>query len=116
MISLRTKESEKIYQEEMKKRDQSVCPFCEEREIITKYKYWFITPNRYPYDLVYSKSHLLVCRRHVEREEDLFVTELEEFNKIKRELLKGANYDQVLENASPRRSIRFHYHIHLCSF
>jgi len=116
-MTLRTKKTEAIYQKHLKTVDPSICPFCEkDREVIREYEYWYLSPNRFQYDLVYKISHLLVCKRHVERKSELFVAELEEFNKIKEDLLSSGEYNQYIENSRPTRSIPMHLHAHLCSF
>lgn len=119
MYSLRTKETEEIYQRDKILFPFDYCPFCDEnkrKNLKTEYKYWLILPNDYPYDLVFSVSDLLICKRHVQNEVDLTVEEMEELVSIKRQVKKGEYYSVIWENTHPRQTIPPHYHVHFLTF
>jgi len=65
MTSLRTSEMKEKYQEYKRKNlPNDICPLCE-KTALKKFKYWKITNNDFPYDLVASTHHMVISIRHV---------------------------------------------------
>jgi len=119
MLSLRTIETEDIYQEYLKVRDKSICPLCrelKEAEYIREFEYWAIIPNKYPYDAVMEIHDMLVCKRHVDLEGNLTVNEAKDLADIKQEIMSDEDYDMIQENVVKRRTVLPHFHIHLMKF
>lgn len=121
-ITLRTKETQKRYEDYLKTNISSMCCFCreimyselnEKSEITHKWNHWYLMPNAYPYDVVYKDHHLLFSKRHVSYEE-LTVKEIKEYEYIMSKLRPG--YHQLVENLGDRISQKGHYHVHLCRF
>lgn len=121
-ITLRTKETQKRYEDYLKTPQSKECCFCRESrnkkqgrksEITTSWKYWELMPNEYPYSLVYKDHHLLFSKRHVPYEK-LTIEEIVEYEKIMNKLRK--EYHQLVENLGDRISQKGHYHVHLCRF
>lgn len=108
-ITLRTPETEKIYADYRKTADLSECPMCREAKNGNGgFKYWVIVPNRFPYDRVFSTSHLLITKRHCEK---MSAEEMAELEDIKGRLYP--KYEQLLENLGSSKTIPIHCHYHL---
>jgi diadenosine tetraphosphate (Ap4A) HIT family hydrolase len=58
----------------------------------------------------------LVCKRHVEDIDQMTTAEFQELLAIKKSILEGGSYNQIVENSVPRRTVRPHYHLHLLNF
>jgi hypothetical protein len=112
MITLRTKETEAIYTEYRATQDMTECALCREiKTPIKEFKYWVIVHNRFPYDLLYCKSDMLVTKSHSSK---LNLQELAELEIIKENLYP--DYDQIVENLGATKTIPPHAHIHLLKF
>ena len=109
--SLRTPETFARY-EEFKKQfpANGKCRFCG-LQYVHKFGFWKICENAFPYDAVFSVSHLLIPIRHVERTSDISLAELFELNVLRNSYLED-NYHLIMENLGKRRSID-HVHFHL---
>jgi diadenosine tetraphosphate (Ap4A) HIT family hydrolase len=115
---VRTPETEAKYRAYLAEQKSGHCPFCidlNERVIIKKFKHWFISENLFPYDRVYSLSHMLIPLRHVENYWDWSDEERQEFLEIRRELAEAKGYDELLENFPVART-QIHYHLHLLAY
>lgn len=110
-LLLRSEEGAKAYeiaQQTMPKTEG--CRLCNDPETITDYKYWRLVPNRFPYDRYFSKSEMLVSKRHVD-ERGLTSEEMSELYNLKTELAE--EYDLIFENMPKQKSIPHHIHYHL---
>ena len=110
-LLLRTEKTAQEYEDFQKshpKRDG--CGLCNDKEIINEYKYWQLMPNRFPYDRYFSKSEMLVSKRHTD-ETGLTQEEKAELFKLKQELTDS--YDIIFENLPKQKSIPHHIHYHL---
>jgi diadenosine tetraphosphate (Ap4A) HIT family hydrolase len=87
------------------------CPFCHEIPE-TKFNYWFIKPNKYPYDGVALKHDLLMPYRHVADFDDLSEAELRELSELKSTIL-NESYTFLIEAMNKNKSIPGHFHFHL---
>ena len=115
-MTLRTKETEERYHRDMKKLPKGYCPFCNPDLVIEKFEYWEIWRNKYEYDKFFNVSNMLVCKRHVEDEDDLKQYEKIELKSIKKRILGGDYYKCWLENTRPYKSVPLHLHYHLLKF
>ena len=87
------------------------CRLCDDPATIQDFKHWRLVPNAFPYDRYFSKSDMLVSKRHVD---ELGLSEVEkvELLKLKSEVLTN-QYDIILENLPKQKSIPHHIHYHL---
>ena len=109
--------SEKKYQKYLAEKREG-CPFCFQdglpRKVIQKFRFWYITDNLFPYDLIYSKHDMIVPIRHLQSFWDLDTEELNEYLEI-RKIMPELGYDELLENMPKVRSQR-HLHQHLLKY
>jgi hypothetical protein len=111
MPSLRTTEMKNRYKEYLNSHpSDGSCPICS-KEAIKNFKYWKITDNSFPYDLIASKHQMIVPNRHV-AEEELLSDELDELIKIKREFI-DTEFDYIIEATTKNKSVPGHFHLHL---
>ena len=111
MASLRTKEGKAKHQEYRNNTPKEHgCPLCNKPSIDT-FKYWKITDNSFPYDLIADKHHMLIPIRHVV-EGDLSAEERNEMFEIKKGVV-DAKYDYIIEATDKEKSIPDHFHLHL---
>ena len=115
MPSLRTKETESIYQEYLKTSDPNYCPFCAKDLLVTEYEYWMVLKNRFPYDEIASNHDMLVLKRHVTKMSDIREHELIEYYKLVEDILTG-EYSYYAMNMPEERTIPMHLHYHLIKF
>ena len=111
MATLRTPQTEKKYQE--KKQDPATRTRVfnpEAEEVLREFNYWFLIPNKFPYDLIAEKHHMLIPKRVFGELGEANEAELAELAEIKREL--GPEYHYIIETTSARRSIGAHLHLH----
>jgi len=112
---LRTEEMAQKYEEAQKENQEPEgCRLCNDTESIAEYEYWRLMPNMFPYDRYFTKSDMLVTKRHID-EHGLTQEEREEFLKLKNEVFAD-QYDSVLDNLPRQRSIPDHCHFHLIQF
>lgn len=114
-MSLRTAETERIYQDAKKRGD--IVPLHDEKRI-EDFKYWCIVENRFPYDVSYKKCHLLIPKREgVIYFNDINFDEFIELGKLIEEGgFVESNYDEWKVNTKKKRSNMVLFHIHLNSF
>lgn len=110
MLSLRSKETEKKYQEVRAERDPSFCALCEATPL-EEFTHWKILQNDFPYDEVASTHDMLVSKRHV-TEGEITQEEWLEYNKIKHGYV-AEKYEIVMEGTQKLKSIPDHFHVHL---
>lgn len=112
-MSLRTARTELRYQDA--KADGATRPL-ELVDAIKIFDHWRIIENDYPYDVGYSRCHMLVVKRAgVGAWNELNTYELSELDRIKHEYLYN-EYDQIIENCPSRRSVPHLFHLHLVNF
>jgi hypothetical protein len=90
--------------------DNGTCALCDKKPI-QAFKYWKVTSNEFPYDLIASEHHMLVPMRHV-TEKELTADELHEFSEIKSAYI-ASKYDYIIEATPKNKSIPTHFHLHL---
>ena len=109
---LRTEETALAYEEDIETRDpEKGCRLCEFETTIKEFDNWVLMKNKFPYDRYFTKSDMLVPKRHV-TEGQLNDMELAELARIKRDVLY-IDYDSVMEHFPSSRSIPEHFHYHL---
>jgi diadenosine tetraphosphate (Ap4A) HIT family hydrolase len=111
MLSLRTKKSEEFYQKDVQ---QAGCFICGFDLLVKEYKKWVILENKYPYDAISNKHHLLCPKRHIATREEMTVDELDELKVIRKET--GDLYDFEQWNYPRRQTHPIHFHYHLIKF
>jgi len=92
----------------------STCRLCADPEVIREYEHWRLMPNRFPYDRLFSKSDMLVLRRHSD-EYGIREDERAELLELKTSVLVD-EYDAFLEQLPKQRSIPHHFHVHLVQY
>ncbi len=107
-MSLRTHAGEAHYAEQ--KTNNNLIPLADEASVL-EYKHWRIIRNRFPYDAVLEEHDMLVPKRVVAERKDLTLEEARELTDILEEMKNS--YDFVMENFPRKRSILYHYHLHL---
>ena len=111
MASLRTAEGLAKHEEYKKTISAGDgCALCA-KPAIKSFKYWKITDNTFPYDLIAKEHHMLIPLRHV-REDDLNDLELKEMAEIKEKFIHP-DYDYIIEATHHEKSIPDHFHLHL---
>ncbi len=82
-----------------------------EKQALKEFRYWKVTDNSFPYDLIAKAHHMLVPVRHVS-ESELSEDELSELKEIKY-TYANTEYDYLIEATSKNKSIPTHHHLHL---
>jgi len=110
-LLLRTEETAAKYEAAQREPQQVGCKLCNDLETIYDFTHWRLMPNAFPYDKYFSKSIMLVTKRHTD-EANLSTAELMEFRDIKKSNAL-AEYDTILEQLPKRKSIPHHLHYHI---
>jgi diadenosine tetraphosphate (Ap4A) HIT family hydrolase len=114
-LLLRTEEVAKNYEAAQKNRlPGNGCRLCNDSETLAEYEYWRVMPNAFPYDRYFTKSDMLVLKRHTD-ELGLTDAEYKELLQLKSTVLMH-EYDHLLDNLPKQKSIPHHCHFHLISF
>jgi len=87
------------------------CRLCKKPKSIKEFKYWRITHNSFPWDLVSRTNYLLIPKRHTVYSK-LNSKEKKEFDLIKATYV-GEHYEIMLEVTDKMKSIPSHFHVHL---
>lgn len=112
-MSLRTAASEQAYQDA--KLNRTTKPL-ELEPALKIFNHWRIIENGFPYDVAFSRHHLLVPKRaSVAQRWDLNDEERKEFEVILKDYIYQ-EYDLWFENCPKRRSVGGYYHIHLANY
>lgn len=109
----RTMDSEMKYQ--CAKIIGDLLPLSEE-PVLKSWKYWKLIENRFPYDMIFKKHHMLIPKREVSHRVHLTISEDLELKRIINEFDDSDEYDAVMDNFRGRRSILSLYHVHLVSW
>jgi len=113
MPTLRTPETERKYQEYLKKVPKDYCFLCNKDLLIKEYKYFILVKNKFPYDAHYKIHHdVLATKRHIVLEEEMTVREWMELQRLKRQVMIGNKYEHICENTLKNKSVKLHWHIH----
>jgi hypothetical protein len=112
-LLLRSEETASRYEVEIEERKHSahICPLCEFEDVIREFEHWVIMKNKFPYDRYFSKSDMLVSRRHA-AEDAITDKERDEYHYIRTHML-GDEYDTVMNHLPKQKSLPNHYHVHL---
>lgn len=114
-VSLRTTHTQRNYDEKIKllgAKDYHAFIFdSEDREVLEEYRYWFITPNDFPYDRIALSHDLLIPKRIFSNLEEAKEDEYVELLEVKKEI--SGDYDLCVETLGDNRSINRHFHYHL---
>lgn len=111
-LLLRTEETATNYDEALKEKlEIGTCRLCADLEFIVEYQYWRLMPNKFPYDRYFSKSDMLVLKRHSD-ERGLTPEEREEYFQLISGVLAD-QYDSMLNHLPKQKSIPHHCHFHL---
>lgn len=108
--SLRTKDTQRKYNEFLKTIDTNVCRLCE-MVAVKEFDHWKVVENEFPYDKIADKHVLLLTKRHCS-ESELSDEEKEELFNIKRSEYVS-DYQFIFESTPSTMSIPSHYHLHL---
>ena len=113
--TLRTEETALKYEEEIAKRtSDSGCPLCLFETQVKEFDNWVLMKNKFPYDRYFTKSDMLVPKRHV-GENQLNDIEIAELGRLKKEVLY-LDYDSIIEHFPGPKSIPEHFHYHLVQY
>lgn len=112
IATLRSEKGEAAY---TKAKERGDLKLLSEEPRVCEFDYWYIVENRFPYDLIFKTSHMLLPRRVVANKSGLTVNELEELETIKKYYVDPI-YDVYFENTTAKRSVLGHYHIHLLTY
>jgi diadenosine tetraphosphate (Ap4A) HIT family hydrolase len=111
MGTLRTKESDRRYQEAIAAGVlQSGCVLCT-KEPISAFKQWKIVNNDFPYDKFAIAHDMIVPLRHASASE-LTQEEWYELDSIKKTYI-NERYEWMMESTARAQSIPAHFHLHL---
>ncbi len=111
-LLLRTDETATKYEEAQKTGPKTDgCRLCADEETIKEFTHWRLVPNAFPYDRFFSKSEMLISKRHTD-ENGLNAEEIAEWRELKNTVLSDS-YDLVFENLPKQKSIPHHIHYHL---
>lgn len=111
MRSLRTKETQKKYDDYKKSGGISgECNLCKS-EPIKSFGRWRIIDNDFPYDRIADTHHMIISNRHI-TEDDITDEEWEEFKKLKKGYIDD-NYNFIFENTIKTKTIPNHLHFQL---
>jgi hypothetical protein len=105
--SIATEEEYRKYKET--KAVDSPCVLCSQEPIQT-FKYWKITKNDFPYDLIAETHHMISPIRHA-KELELTEEEKSELLEIKANSLNF--YDAILESTPRMKTVPAHHHLHI---
>ena len=115
MTLLRTEETTQKYLEEIANRlPNSGCPLCKFEGKIKEFDNWVLMKNKFPYDRYYTKSDMIVSKRHI-AEGQLNDMEKAELDRLKKEVLY-MDYDSFVEHFPRTKSIPEHVHYHLIEY
>jgi len=79
-------------------------------QIVKEYKYFYLMPNEFPYDLMYEQHDLLFCKRLVEKPELMHKEKLE----LESLELEFEPKDlQIIKNCGVGKS-QYGFHLHIC--
>ena len=103
------------YEEAIKNRiPGSGCNLCNDHDsTLQEFSYFVLMKNKFPYDRYFTKSDMLVSKRHA-TEQELTTEERTELISIKKSL--GDAYDSIIEHLPKQKSIPDHYHVHIVAF
>ena len=114
-LLLRSEKAASEYEEAIKNRvPGSGCNLCNDHDsILQEFSHFVLMKNKFPYDRYFTKSDMLVSKRHA-AEQELTPEERTEFISIKREL--SDSYDSIIEHLPKQKSIPDHFHVHIIEF
>ena len=114
-LLLRSEEAASKYEEEIKNHAPSDgCNLCnDEDSTIQEFTHFVLMRNKFPYDRYFTKSDMIVSKRHV-TELELNQEERAELSEIKKTL--SDSYDSLIEHLPKQKSIPGHYHLHVIEF
>ena len=111
--TMRRRQTEEAYRQYRKTAPSQVCPLCDGRKILKRWKYWMIVENHYPYDLVAGVSHLLITTGHSFSKPGRWLSGIELYWKILPAIRREGYYTIILENLVRRKTVPGHAHWHL---
>ena len=82
--------------------------------MIQTFEHWILMKNKFPYDRYFTKSDMLVTKRHVP-DDNLSEAEEAELMHLKHQVL-CSDYDSIIEHMSLNKSIPEHTHLHLVEY
>lgn len=107
-LTLRSNQTQLKYETEKLTKPYSFCPLCN-LPVIREIGNFLIVHNEYPYDRFFKVDDILITKEH---KENLNFKDLEELEKIKKQLSDENIYDYVFENLPNQASIKTHWHVH----
>ena len=110
MITLRTPENQKRYDEAKEGGALAECPLCK-KVSLKEFVFWRVVKNNFPYDVIASHHDMLVSVRHT-TETELTDEEYQELRHIKAEYIP-LHYGYIMEAMPQEKSIPGHAHLHL---
>ncbi len=114
-LLLRSEKAASEYEEAIKNRTPgSGCNLCNDRDTtIQEFSHFVLMKNKFPYDRYFTKSDMIVAKKHV-TELELSQEERTELAEIKKVL--SDSYDSLIEHLPKQKSIPGHYHLHVVEF
>lgn len=112
-LLLRSEETAKAYEDAQSLgKPEGGCRLCaDSAAILQEFEHWLLMDNRFPYDRYFSKSHMLVTKRHV-KEMNLNDDEEAEYEQLRYGFL-AENYDSMIDHLPKQKSIPGHCHMHV---
>jgi hypothetical protein len=114
-LLLRSEEAALKYEESIRNHTHSnICNLCNDNvSTLKEFSHFKLMKNKFPYDRYFTKSDMLVSKRHV-AEHELTEEERAELIAIKKSL--SDSYDSIIEHLPKQKSIPDHYHVHIVEF
>lgn len=110
---LRTPALQKAYHEYLDTIPENICPLCDGlHTTIQTWNHWLLVKNDFPYDKIVQTHLMLVTKRHI-TEDTMTAEEFNELRSIKKELFSNPDFDMLIENTQPHKTIKDHFHLHL---
>lgn len=92
----------------------STLPLDQETSLM-EFRHWRIIDNRFPYDMLFRRSHMLMPYRVAANRADLTPEEVDELHDILDGYVND-NYDGYFVSSVWKRSNTSHYHVHLLDY
>lgn len=106
----RTTETENKYQRFLEKKE--ILGFEYDKPVMN-FKYWVVIKNKFPYDALMKKHHLIIPKERKASFMDLPKLARAEYREIISKLKDYKFYESVIENFPAKRSVPHHWHAHL---
>ena len=107
--TLRTKKTQERYIDFLENEYDGKCIFCNRNSLIKEFDFFVLLENTFPYDKCFVNHRLLAPKRHIIHRSQMYRAEQAELELI----LQKLDYDQIIINKMHKRSVSYHWHLHL---